>query len=723
MTTNEDSSRLSPDRPLSDPGQDQLGYAPFAKNLAESICKMAPPEGLVIAIYGPWGAGKTTVLEFVNHYIEEKEDQEQPIVVRFNPWWFSGHADVVFSLFRLLQVELESKLERVTKDWPKYMMFLGKLASGIPYAGKSIEKMFDKIPDLLQKSVPELKQEIAKELKEEGKRILVIIDDIDRLTVEEIRQLFRAIRAVADFPNTVYLLAFDQNVVVKALGELQGISGQDYLEKIVQVPFELPLPNRFSLSSMFSQKLDAILTNTPGELFDEVHWGNIFQDGIRHFISTPRDVTRLSNTLSVTYPAVQGEVNAVEFISNEPLRVFRPTVYEVIRRNGEAFAGISEDSIYGFRQSEHLKEFHDSWINSLSEPDVEIIKKILQRLFPKLESVWGNMNYRPDWLSRWRKERRICSPDVFPCYFNWTIPENTIARSEIKAVLEHVNDSQEFGVTLLEFADQKLPRGTSRVRALLEQLEDYTETEIPAEGIFPVIRAFFDVGDELVLSEEEAPFDFLSISIRIDRITWQLLRRLDEPERFEILRTVISEGRAIYKITDTIVSLGQQHGKFEAQEADPDPQKIVSAEHLEELEKIVLERIRRLAQGDSLQNVPRLRLVLTVWRELTDKDEVGQWVRSFISDDRNLAALLEKFLFKSSSYSITDAVPRIFYRLDPERFKPYFDPSEILDRVRALTETDWLTEKQRSAAEQFIKEYEIRRQGKDPGVELGHGRP
>lgn len=88
---------LSADKPLSDPKDDKLGYAPFAKNLAESICKMSPPDGLVIAVYAPWGLGKSTLLNFIIHYLKQKPEQEQPIIVPYNPWWFSGQEDLTKS--------------------------------------------------------------------------------------------------------------------------------------------------------------------------------------------------------------------------------------------------------------------------------------------------------------------------------------------------------------------------------------------------------------------------------------------------------------------------------------------------------------------------------------------------------------------------------------------------------------------------------------------------
>ena len=160
-----------------------------------------------------------------------------------------------------------------------------------------------------------------------GKRILVVIDDIDRLTHDEMRQLFTVIKALADFPNIIYLLAFDREVAAHAISEQTGMPGEKYLEKIIQVPFELPPVDRLALQSTLLRKLDEILEGTPEGLFDSSYWANVYYDGLNILFKVPRDVVRFINTLSVTYPSVRGEVNPVDFIALEALRIFVPSLY------------------------------------------------------------------------------------------------------------------------------------------------------------------------------------------------------------------------------------------------------------------------------------------------------------------------------------------------------------------------------------------------------------
>lgn len=704
---------LSADNPLIHPNDDQLGYTPFAKNLANSICQMSPPDGFVMAIYGPWGSGKSTLLNFIVHYLEQKPENEQPIIVPFNPWWFSGQEDLTKRFFEQLQARLSNRLRAVGKGLSKQIESLADRVSTIPDIRA---KGFAAVVKTLRppKDVYKLKTEIEKILRNQQKRIVVVIDDIDRLTAEEIRQLFRVIKAVANFPNVIYLLLFDKEVVVQALTETQGIPGEAYLEKIVQVPFELPLPDKTSLHRLLI-KLDAILADTPEQLFNQTHWGNVFFAGIDHFLTTPRDIVRLVNTLSVTYPAVKGEVNPVDFIAIESLRVFCPVIYDIIRKNPEAFAGYVTDN--GFRSSrvDAIKPLHDSWIALVQDQDREPVKNLLKRLFPKLEAVWGNTYYGAESASSWRRELRVCSLEKFPIYFRLAVPEGDFSNAEMQTILVLAGNVKAFAEKLLELADQKRPDGTTRVRAFLERLEDYTQTEIHSHCISSVIEAFFDVGDQLLCPEDERQgmFDFGN-DLRIGRILCQLLYRLEELTRFDILRKMILNGQALGIITWQIVTLGQQQGKYGVDKASPQEGWIITTQHLKELEKLALKRVQYAAQQNSLLQTPDLAHILYCWREWATEEEVKQWVQQLINNDESLISLLEKFISKTYSLSISDRVQRRGYRLDPQWFEPYIEPSQIINRVRSFAEDSRLTENQKIAAKQFIKEYEMRQEGKNP---------
>src|SRR5439155_2308437 len=291
---------LSGDRPLDDPSEDRLGYRTFASRLASAIARMTPVDGMVLAVYGPWGSGKSTVLNFVRHYLRQLPESEKPVLIPFNPWWFSGSENLIQSLLVDMAKEIKpvgDVLRRIGLATASTLEIIGTL----PQA-EAAKVLADKVRPG-EPTLGELRDRAEALLRAQDRTYVVVIDDIDRLTADEIRQLFRAVKAIASLPRIVYLMSFDQGVVAEALDKFHKVSGSDYLEKIVQVPFELPLPDRVALRNLLIDRLAFVLAEIPETPSDQQYWGNVFFDGIDPLIETPRDVTRLVNTLAVTFPA------------------------------------------------------------------------------------------------------------------------------------------------------------------------------------------------------------------------------------------------------------------------------------------------------------------------------------------------------------------------------------------------------------------------------------
>lgn len=117
----------------------------------------------------------------------------------------------------------------------------------VAIAGKILTKRAKKQTEQPVNDLQDIKNKIIEKMTEENLKIIVSIDDIDRLSEDEIIAVFQLVKALADFPKTIYLLAFDYDVVVKALGKVQHGDGKEYLEKVIQVPFEIPAPSMESI--------------------------------------------------------------------------------------------------------------------------------------------------------------------------------------------------------------------------------------------------------------------------------------------------------------------------------------------------------------------------------------------------------------------------------------------------------------------------------------------
>lgn len=240
---------LNPDLPITKNSEDILNRSTFANSLAKTLLQYSFSSSLTIGLYGEWGSGKTSLLNMVLETVESKDSNT--VILRFNPWLCSNSKQLITQFFKQLSAAIKLKKPKNETAWELIDQYadLFDAANMIPGAGtiisalgKTLAKEAKEKNEQESNDLQGKKDKIITKMRDDDIRVIVSIDDIDRLTEEEIISVFQLVKALADFPNTIYILAFDYNVVVRALSKVQHGDGKEYLEKIIQVPFEIPAP-------------------------------------------------------------------------------------------------------------------------------------------------------------------------------------------------------------------------------------------------------------------------------------------------------------------------------------------------------------------------------------------------------------------------------------------------------------------------------------------------
>ena len=157
---------------------------------------------------------------------------------------------------------------------------------------------FSSLQKLKEKSLQEMKAGVADLLRPLKSPILVVMDDFDRLAADEVRVVFQLIKANADFPNLVYLTLFQRDIVEKNLEKLTSGSGKDFLEKIVQVGFDVPQVEQSKLQRVLFAGLNEPLADPKfSKNFNPGRWANLFPSGLAPYFRTLRDVYRYLGVL------------------------------------------------------------------------------------------------------------------------------------------------------------------------------------------------------------------------------------------------------------------------------------------------------------------------------------------------------------------------------------------------------------------------------------------
>jgi predicted KAP-like P-loop ATPase len=306
---NGSSASVAGDNPIQRPEDDRLGRSSSARAFVQQLLGLDATEGVVVGVLGPWGSGKTS---FIN--LTRGEFKSTNIaVLDFNPWMFSGAQQLVEAFFLELGAQLKVKpgLGEIGEDLQQY----GEAFSAIAWLplvgpwlarGRELAKIAGKILARRKDGVGGRRARLRVALGKLNKPIVVVIDDIDRLSTSEIRDVFKLVRLTASFPNMVYLVAFDRGRVETALSE-EGVPGRDYLEKILQVVLDLPaVPDRILSGQVFAA-LDAALApiEGAGELDSQV-WPDVFMEIVKPLIKNMRDVRRYAAAIRGTVSALGG---------------------------------------------------------------------------------------------------------------------------------------------------------------------------------------------------------------------------------------------------------------------------------------------------------------------------------------------------------------------------------------------------------------------------------
>lgn len=221
------------DTPIEKAENDALDRMPFVEGFAKQVTTLAFNKSFVIGLYGRWGEGKTSVLNLLQERIEENKNTRF-LIVRFEPWFFSDEEAITKSLYGHIENVLENRyiLPGIRSVFNKYMKITSCGISASPF---SIN-----FPVGVKESVNVLKRKIEGYLSQINKKLIIMIDDIDRLDANEISQVLKLVRLNASFKDAFFILSMDHSVTASKLDSVTENNGARFIEKIVEKPVVLP---------------------------------------------------------------------------------------------------------------------------------------------------------------------------------------------------------------------------------------------------------------------------------------------------------------------------------------------------------------------------------------------------------------------------------------------------------------------------------------------------
>jgi P-loop ATPase len=439
------------DKPIENSEQDLLGRITFSKQLGEAISSYDGKDGLVLGLFGKWGTGKTSILNLVvneiNHLSEDKDNS--PIIVNFSPWNYTDKDNLISLFFRVLKNRLdmdkyEGTRKKIGKALTDYSDALDALAF-VPMFGSGLAAILKTIAKAqgaeLSKNVDidTTKEHLETVLGDTNQKIIVIIDDIDRLTNTQIRDIFQLVKQVGNFPNIIYVLSMDRDVVCSALESVHNINGAEYLEKIVQIPFEIPALLNSRLHEIFLTNLmNTVETISENPKIEQSYWSEVFINCIEPYINTLRDVNRVINTFQFRYKILQKETAFEDMVALTTIEVLEPKLYQWIGRNKDLLLGTYSHNFSAlFRNKDDYRKSICEELKKIGiNTDIGI--KFLATLFPVFAKDIDERDYRYT-ESNIRETMRVAQEERFNSYFLFDLEEIPISRYIINNCINTLN--------------------------------------------------------------------------------------------------------------------------------------------------------------------------------------------------------------------------------------------------------------------------------------------
>ncbi|MDI2034155.1 P-loop NTPase fold protein [Paenarthrobacter nitroguajacolicus] len=469
----------------------------MAKDLIENLADSN--DSTVFGLVGPWGSGKTSVLNFITGALDDSVK-----VVRFNPWSFDEmrlQAELYAAILEAFPRGTRKSLRRKAVDVARRTT---PILKAIPHVGTGVSETVREF--LPEKSWDSAFKDMAGTINAARVKVLVVVDDVDRVQPKDLLLLMKTIRLLGRFPRVNYLLAYDRRSTIKTLS--LGLGGEEsdaqvYLEKIVQYPLDLPDPQQHFLKEIIDTALKPILARASAQSNGGTSPANRFEsfydNHMATTLTTPRACHRYTGQAVTFLQLAQGDVDPADFFAITFLRIFYPDLYrrlpswrgELIRK------GISR----GVKATS--KEVWSSRINDCGYKGDTIVE-----LMEALASLFPHAFPDPFWGTNGGKFR-VSDSEYFDRYFTFSLPVGDMSDAAVISDLARIRRGEvTIGHKCPETFDH--PNEQMQIQALKKGTR-HTDHELDGQHLID----YLSTG----LSRGNVDEDFRSTTIRL-RSVW-----------------------------------------------------------------------------------------------------------------------------------------------------------------------------------------------------------
>lgn len=671
---------VMPDRPVSHPDEDRYGFRHVAQQLARSVMGVGREGCAIIGIEGPWGSGKTSLLNLLRTALEE-EPEDNTFVLSISPWLDGGNNSTVESLLipvaAIIAVEEEKRLSpvqrrslkkkkqltetagnvlRYTQVTARHLAPAAEIAAlfpGIPNASGVLKALSEADLKGKGKTTAELRAEIAEKIVALDLSFIVLLDDLDRLEPAQAIEVIRLVKSVADFPRFRYLMCYDRAVLAQAIQNGLGVADGDlYLQKIVQISFLLPRPEAFDLRREFYAGALSLYQSVNGTKPDQsiINDLSLVTGTYGASLKTPREVQLALNGLAFRYSGIRDYVYLPDLCFLQLIHVTHNALYNWIEEYLTERAVVeSGDGSVSEEEKKTLTKELGACLSRFKSSEAKSATSLC-RLIPgisgyKIEnlSLFGPI---PDEeKAEMTTKRRLGSGAYWRYYFAFSSPQNVLPPDYFNHLFGMACSAETHSALAEELLGRISSNGVSSrtwFEHILSQLTwpmINTRSENECAGM---LDFFFNFGDEIIASYRQRNRWFSRYDLDLNRVVDRFLKKMFDANREEAMTLLLSltkKGGALFWIADYIRDLLWQNGlvgnRFVSEQ-----ERVLTNDELGQVRSHFLKRISSDKRMSQLPVGISLRSFVWAWRDIAGEDALKSWVVQHSASDEGFLTLM-----------------------------------------------------------------------------------
>ncbi|MGO2964168.1 MAG: KAP family P-loop NTPase fold protein [Carnobacterium maltaromaticum] len=394
---------------------DLLNRDRLIRELADLFKTYVSEERFVIGIEGKWGSGKTTLLKNLSTHISEYE--EMIVIDDFEPWISENKESLLYNLLK--KILKESKLEIPDKEIDRLISSIMKNILGETY----FKPIINLIAHKSDEQIDLILNDINYMINRNNKKIVFIIDNLDRLAPENVFLILNVVNNILNFNNLIVILSYDKDELNKGLESINVSPA--YLNKLVQKRIILPLVKSEDLHNIYYNSLVSLF-NGKEISFDQsdlVSFVKVLSDkqvGLREF-------KNYVNSVVIPFVNNPRKISSTDYLIMEYIRINDFNLFNLVYFNQDFFVSVDQgrSSSFSFMNSNKFDQEVNNFFDELNF-EQDVTKELLTLIFPVVKTYFGTkQNYRNVISSRRKdlqyqniqRNKKICSAKFFDLYF------------------------------------------------------------------------------------------------------------------------------------------------------------------------------------------------------------------------------------------------------------------------------------------------------------------